>query len=197
MNKMEQKQIKQVREAVRQSCWYKLKKKLDNPWINFNHGPEDLGLEGEQQPLYLISKANLSNLKNELEGPHGYLGLAYRLLVEDVKKIANKRKMWQSLEEKEKRAITLSAYARTSEEATRYNESDEEYYQNQRSIGRIESELNRGSTEPEYNLKLLKRLRGAIKHYSKKIDSANQKPYAYQLKKSILERYLGELETIL
>lgn len=194
---MDKKQIKQVREAVRQNCWYKLKKKLENPWTRFNYGPEELGLEGEQIPQYWISKSNLASLKEDIEGPHGYLSLAYRSLVEDVRKMAHKRKMWQNLDEREKRSITLSTYARASEEATRYNESDEDYYQTQKTIGLRECELNSGSIEPEYNLKLLKKLRGAIRRYFGKIDSSNEKPYAYQLKKSILERYLEDLESII
>ncbi len=163
---------KQIREAVRGSIQFKIKSFLGlvptekdytftkyyaKAWMTKPR------LSSEEQILYLTSKAIFFAQKGDFYNSYQYFRMAYLDSVEDVERESCQNKIWQNLTERERSNIRLKSYSRASDEA----ESEREYVDNQKEIMDRSYSLSNGSTKPEYNFPLLKRLRSGLKYWQR------------------------------
>lgn len=201
---MKQKQIRQVRKAVRESLGFKIKSFLDlvpkdkdyrmtaavaRLWYS------EARLPREQQIRYLVSKGNFITLKARTEedfhNSMDYLRAAYEDAVEEVERIARNNCAWQKLSKSEQSEAILQAYAKNSNQSR----DEDECWQGQQEITKKSSALNSGSPNPEYDLGLLRRIRSGLRYWAKNIARNNNTPATIFLEQK--ESYLKHLDEIL
>jgi hypothetical protein len=204
VNKMNKKQIKQVREAVRESRCFKVKSFLDvvpttkDYMMTANVAKlwySKARLPREQYIRYLVSKGNLTSLEahtgNDFYNAMYYLRLAYQDAIEEVEIVARNNCRWQQLSEAEKSEARLGAYAQNSDES----EDEDDCWEGQQEIVRKSSSLSQGSPRPEYDFGLLRRIRSGLKYWEKRVKQEKTNPLEISLKNKT--NFLQHLDEIL
>lgn len=199
---MNKKQTKQVREAVREGKLFKIKSFLElvpnkrdytltsryaKAWMT------EPTLSSEQQVSYLVSKAILLTKKEDFYNSYQYLRYAYEDAVDDVQSRANERKIWQNLSERERSEIRLRSYSKASDEA----ENERENINSQEKIGERAYNLSNNNTEPQYDILLLKKLRGGIKYWQRQQALHPEKDDAHSFFVGNAKRFRESLDDIL